>query len=376
MKAVILLIIVLHGLIHLLGFVKEWNLAPVSQLSGATLVPLTRNAAHLTGILWLATSLLCLITAMVLLLNKDWWWVPALAAVVVSQALIILYWKDARWGTIANGILLFATIIGYASWKFDKTVTKDVTRLFAAAPKNQRTIITATMLDGLPAPVQLWLQNSGSIGKEKIYTVRLKQNGLMRTKPEQEKWMHAVAKQYITVDNPAFVWNVALDMIPFIPVTGRDKFVDGKGQITIRLLSLIPMINSADAKIDQGALQRYLAEMAWYPSAALSPYIKWEAIDATSAKATMTYKGVSGSVVFYFNSQGDITGCSADRYMGGGNNAALEKWVVQSERHGVMNGIKIPVKSTATWKLKTGDFTWYKLEITDVEYNKPLPYSE
>ena len=85
----------------------------------------------------------------------------------------------------------------------------------------------------------------------------------------------------------------------------------------------------------------------------------------------MTYNGVSGSVVFYFNVLGYMTGCCANRYKGGGKEATLEKWVVNSKGYEEMNGIKMPVRSEATWKLKNGDYTWYKLEITDIQFNKP-----
>lgn len=376
MKAVLLVIIVIHGLIHLLGFVKEWNLVPVTQLSGATLFPLNKNAAHTVGTFWLAGCLLFLAAAGGYLFNKEWWWIPALAAIIVSQALIILYWKEARWGTLANAVLLAATIVGFANWKFSKTVRQEAAQIFAAVPKHQSTIVTPEMLSELPQPVQRWLNHCGIIGNEKIQTIRLKQKGWMRTKPQQDKWIEAEAEQYITVDEPAFVWKVKMNMLPLVPVTGRDKFVNGKGQMNIKLLSLINMVNSADEKIDQGALQRYLAEMGWYPSAALSPYIEWQAINTTSAKATLTYKGVSGAVLFHFDERGDMMGCSADRYMGGGKEAVLEKWEVQSKSYAEMNGIRMPVKSEATWKLKAGDFTWYKLEITEVEYNKPLLYNE
>ncbi len=37
-----------------------------------------------------------------------------------------------------------------------------------------------------------------------------------------------------------------------------------------------------------------------YPSAALNDYIKWEEIDEHSARAAMTWQGVSGSMVFTF----------------------------------------------------------------------------
>jgi hypothetical protein len=90
----------------------------------------------------------------------------------------------------------------------------------------------------------------------------------------------------------------------------------------------------------------------------------------------MTYGGVSGSVVFLFSKEGDLTGCNADRYMGGGNEATLEKWEVRSTRFDVVNGIRIPVQSEVTWKLKPNDFTWYRLEITEIGYDQPFLYNQ
>ncbi len=165
-----------------------------------------------------------------------------------------------------------------------------------------------------------------------------------------------------------------MEIMPLVLVSGIDKFVDGKGQMLIKAFSLINLVNESCEKIDQGTLQRFLAEICWFPSATLSPCIKWQAIDATTAKATMNYNGASGSVTFYFTKEGDMRGCSADRYKDGGKDATLEKWVVTSTGYSIMKGIRMPVKFEATWKLKTGDFTWYKLEITDIEYNKSDEY--
>jgi Family of unknown function (DUF6544) len=66
--------------------------------------------------------------------------------------------------------------------------------------------------------------------------------------------------------------------------------------------------------IDQGAELRFLAEIVWLPSAALSPYVEWEAIDVTSAKATMRHRGVPVSAVFYFDERGRFSRLTADRY--------------------------------------------------------------
>jgi hypothetical protein len=360
----------------LIGFVNRWSAGADIPVSDATLLTINKNAVSVVRMFWLITCMLFIATAVIIYFDKEIWWVPALTAILVSQILIILYWKDARWGTIVNAILVIAALIGFANWSFNNKVQSEVKQIFASLPKAQNTVITMDMLRDLPPPVKLWLTNSGIIGKQRIQTVRLKQRGWMRTKPEQANWVEAEAEQYITIDQPAFVWKVKMNMMPLLPVTGRDKFVNGKAQMNIKLFSIINMVKAADAKIDQGALQRFLAEIGWYPSAALSSYIQWEPVDSTTAKATMTYNGVAGSVLFYFNGKGDMVGCSAKRYMGGGEDAVLEKWSVLSKEHASMNGIKMPVKSEATWKLHQGDFTWYKLEITEIEYNKPLLYGQ
>lgn len=373
MRLFFALIIFLHGLIHFLGFMNQWKIRKIKELSGKNIILLSENMNKTVGIFWLLAGLFLIASGLLYLIKKEWWWVIALIAVIPSQALIVLYWHAAKWGTIANVIILIISLIAFAAWNFNKKINKEVEDLYVTQSINPG-IITNDMLAHLPQPVQLWLNRSGVVGKEKIYAVRLKQKGLMRTKPEQQNWFEARAEQYFSIEEPAFVWKVEMNMIPFLPVRGRDKWVEGKGAINIKLLSLINVANEADKKIDQGALQRWLAEMSWFPSAGLSPYIHWEALGAFSAKATMHYKGVSGSIIFDFNKEGDMIACYADRYMGGGKNAGLEKWQVVAKEHAFMDGFRIPVRLEATWKLKSGDFTWYKLEITGVEYNKPYLY--
>jgi hypothetical protein len=166
-----------------------------------------------------------------------------------------------------------------------------------------------------------------------------------------------------------------MQMMPFIDVSGRDKFIEGKGEMLIKILSLIPIVNIGDnEKINTGAIQRYLGEIVWFPAGALSPYITWEKIDDLSARATISYKGIKGSGVFYFNEEGDFIKFSAQRYMGGDDDAVLREWIITANESRILNGIKIPVKCEATWKLESGNWTWLKLEISDLEYNKPNEY--
>ena len=110
--------------------------------------------------------------------------------------------------------------------------------------------------------------------------------------------------------------------------------------------------------------------MVWFPSLALSPYINWEPINDTTAKATMTYKGTKGSGTFYFNSNGDVIKFSAMRFKETRAEDVRHEWIMNITGYKTFEGIKVPARMTSTWKLDKTDWTWLKLEISDIKYNE------
>lgn len=71
LKFLFAIVILIHGLVHLLGFVKEWGLARVKELTGKTLIPLTGYWPKIFGMFWLLGFLLFLISAVGLVLSKQ-----------------------------------------------------------------------------------------------------------------------------------------------------------------------------------------------------------------------------------------------------------------------------------------------------------------
>jgi len=189
-------------------------------------------------------------------------------------------------------------------------------------------------------------------------------------KPEQKKWMFASAIQYSTINQPAFIWTVDVKMNALLNFVGRDKFIDGKGEMLIKMNALLNVVKEQGSKLDEASMQRFLGEMVWFPSLALSEYITWETIDDATAKATMNYQGTTGSGTFYFNSEGAFVKFSALRFMGNEKDAQRKEWILLVDEHSTFEGITIPSKMSATWKLDKGDWTWLKLDIIDVKYNQ------
>jgi hypothetical protein len=230
-------------------------------------------------------------------------------------------------------------------------------------------LITDMQLLRLPEPAQRYLRYAGVVGKEPIRTVHLRQRGVMRQRPDQ-KWMSMEAEQFFSVNPPAFVWHGTMRLSPLVWFSATDQFSQGHGTMRIKLLSVLPLGNERGPEMDQGTMLRYLGEIAWFPTAWLSDTIAWEAINASSVKATIHQSHVSASAVLSVNEQGQPILFSADRYMEEYGHYLLTPWSVRSSAFREAGGMRIPTHFEVTWHLDGGDFTWLRGEISEIEYNQ------
>lgn len=368
MKLVLVAVLVIHGLIHLLGFVKGFGLAEVSQLRGETLVQLGPSWQRPLAAAWLLGGALVVTAAVMLALGAGGWWRVGLAALVLSQALVIYAWPDAKAGTLANVVLAVAVLLGWADARFERVTDGAVRRLYASLPATAPTV-TAAEVTTLPPPVARWLDRAGVVGRARARAVRLRQEGGLRTGADQP-FLDATAEQYFAVDEPGFVWSVRLRM-KGLPIAGRDAYLGGHGHMLIAAGALWPIVDATGDKIDQGSLLRFLGEIIWFPSAAVAPYLRWEAIDERTAKVTMTHASVTASARFTFDEQGRVTAFAARRYLGGGAAAVLEDWQATCTEWARFDGVEVPVRGVVSWKLAKGDFDYYRWQITAVEYDRP-----
>ncbi len=364
MRLIFVLFVFIHALIHVLGFLKGFEIKDFKELT----LPISRTEA----VFWLVASVLFIIYTFLVITNNRYSWVAGFFAVLLSQILVLLFWKDAKFGTIPNLIILLGSIISFSAFSFENMVAKEARGILNQNRVYKERIVTEYDIARLPDPVQRWLRNSGVVGKPFLFAGEVVQTAEMKMKPDQKNWMRARALQYTTLEKPAFIWSVKVYVNNFLDFTGRDKLEDGKAEMLIKLISLITVVNEKGEKLDEGAIQRYLGEMVWFPTLALSPFIQWEEVDENSAKATMSYKGKSGSGTFYFNSRGDFIKFSAMRYKDNVSNAKKFEWVLLVDEYKTFDGVRVPSKMTATWKLKEGDWTWLRLKIDNLKYNEDV----
>jgi hypothetical protein len=107
---------VLHGLVHLLGFVVPWKLATVAgfpyRTDVLTGVDVGTTGARALGLLWLVAGLGFVTGGLVLALGAPWWWAVVFGSGLLSLALAVLWWQQAYAGLVLDA----AALVGVATY--------------------------------------------------------------------------------------------------------------------------------------------------------------------------------------------------------------------------------------------------------------------
>lgn len=286
-------------------------------------------------------------------------------------------WKTvaAVFGLLLVGVFVF---IWLRSIQFTKMFSLEATQMLAEANIMEDSIVGEEELEGLPKPVRRYFQYTGIVGKKRIFFMRLKHKGTLRVAPDK-KALAIKGTQYFTADPPALLWNGRVKPSFFMSVSARDKYMGGKGNMLIKLMSAFTIADAKGPELDEGALQRFLAECTWFPTALLpSRNLRWEAIDQQSARAILEDKGVKAEVTFYFKDTGEITRCSCQRFYALEGGAGFEKhrWSGYLRNYKEIHGIRIPTDIEAVWHLDSGDYSYAHFLLERAEYNVYEPFAD
>lgn len=268
-------------------------------------------------------------------------------------------------------ILLLPILKGCAP--MNKQIRNDVEILFKDSKQNNSKTIIHSDIEHLPPLLQSYLIKVGVIGKAEIQSVRLKQTGSFRTKPEQ-KWMPLVAEQYYNPNSNGFVWLGKINAAPMISITGKDVFLDNKGRMVVKLLNLKTIGDAQGPEIDEGELMRYISEIPWFPTAFLNENLEWNQLDSSKVQVTIKLNDAELNGIFHFNDNGLLEKFTAQRYMDVDGKYILEEWAPEYLEYEHRNGYLIPSRGKAIWLLDSGAFCYFDGTVTDIEYNIPEIY--
>ena len=274
-------ILLVHGLLHILGFASTFDIITPRQ----KWLTVTKSHQAFAGVSWLFTGLLFILAAVLFYMKWEFYWLILLPAFIFSQVLIVLYWSLDKYGTVVNMIVLAVIMVSTGSYSFDQKALSEIEALKREI-RHPHDIVSEGRIENLPLVVKRWMIKSGAMGKKEPVLVHVVQQGSMRTKKDGP-WIPFQAQQYFSLNPPAFVWKADIRMNGVVQMEGRDKLEKGKGNMLIKAESLFPIANANGKEIDQGTFVRYMAEMCWFPQAALKNYISWKELDANRAQALL-----------------------------------------------------------------------------------------
>lgn len=282
-------------------------------------------------------------------------------------------WKKIALGSVG----LIGSGIGLAFWSISSNWNAETKRLIEIMSKENPSVkpekVSFENFDKLPALVARYFRLVLKDGQPIIKTAQIKQKGEFFL---NENWIPFEATQYYSTNPHAFVWDAAMSMNPLLNVRVRDAFVDGEGSMKAKILSLFTVADAEKkTELNSAALQRYLAEAAWFPTALLpSENLVWSEIDENRALATLTESGTTVSLEFRFNKAGEITEVFSPARFREVEGEFLETpWLGRFRNYKERNGMLIPTVGEVEWQLTTGSLPYWRGQLTDTEYEFAPP---
>lgn len=109
-------LIIIHGLIHLIGFQVYAQKAQIAEMPFRTTflggaIDLGVSGTRIFGLLWLFPTLGFILAGVGFLLHISWWQLALMTASIASLALTGMDWSNAFRGTIIDLVMLGAVLL-------------------------------------------------------------------------------------------------------------------------------------------------------------------------------------------------------------------------------------------------------------------------
>lgn len=355
LRFLLLALLLVHGAIHLMGLAKAWDWGPVAAIA--------KPVSRAQGLLWGAAAILFLVALALVIRHRDTWWVPAAAGAAVSQALIILHWSDARFGTYANAAILLAAVLGAAVWSLRNGYADGTSAAVQRALAEPQRMVAESDMTGLPPPVQRLLRAHGAVGRPRPRVLRMELSGELRG--ADGPWMPFTSVQVNTFGEPTrHFWIDAV--MKGLPTKGHHAYAGGHARMHIKLLGLVTVMDHSGDRMDASETVTWLNDLCLFaPGALVDPRMSWTPIADDRARVTFTHGARSVSAELVIDEEGRLVDfISDDRYclMPDGRMEPL-RFTTPCSKHRHVNGRLVPGYGEAIWHLAEGPFSYGRFTL-------------
>lgn len=367
MRIALAVLLILHGLLHGLGFAKGLGLATLPQLT----TPISRASAAL----WLVAGLAMVATAL-----SPWRWLYLVGALAIalSQVAIVSAWVDAKFGTLPNLVALVAVTLSFLQqgpWSLASELRSDRPALVAEALAKPRFEASSDALARLPAPVARYLRQSKALEVARPRVVWARWRGRIRGS-EGDAWMPFSAEQVSTYGAaPArLFWMRAYK--GGLPVDVYHRFLGEEATFRARLLGAVPLVASAGPVMRRSETVTLLNDLCFLaPGHLLDPAIEWEAVDAQRARLRYTRGSETVSALLVFGAEGQLVDfLSDDRSRSVGARFESMRWSTPLSETRTFGALRLPARGEARWHPADGaSYSYVELELVELTYEGQVP---
>jgi hypothetical protein len=266
-------------------------------------------------------------------------------------------------------IITVAVRYGSSRWQ---SATKEIhAKLEAARRSIEPKTYNFDELTYLPAPVKRYFRAVLKDGQPVISAVSVEHTGTFNASETGEQWRPFISTQRVITQRPGFDWEGRIAMMPGLTVHVHDAYVAGDGILHASLFGLFSLVNlRGTLEVAEGELMRFFAEAVWYPTALLpSQGVQWEAVDDTSAKATLKDGEIKLTMLFRFSNNGLIESVHAEsrgRTVAG--TVIPTPWEGRWSNYEARYGILIPIEGEVSWILPEGPKPYWRGRISRISY--------
>ena len=266
--------------------------------------------------------------------------------------------------TLLSAILIW----GKSGWhQYISTLVSNI----KTSASSQHDFVNLEEINTLPDPVKNYFKRVLTDGAPIIKHVSISQTGGFRTRPEMTGWSRMKASQFFSTMPRAFVWDASISVISGLSVKVCDSYISGQGAMKVKLFSIIPLIDlQKQRELNEAALQRYLAEAVWFPTALLpSQGVAWKASGENKAEATISDCGSTVSLEFEFNEKAEVISVySPGRYRETAGKFEPTPWKGYFSNYLRLNDMFIPQNGEVEWHLTDRIYPYWRASLSSIKY--------
>jgi hypothetical protein len=219
--------------------------------------------------------------------------------------------------------------------------------------------------------VQSYLRLAGAVGEPRVRHFRAAWRGRIRATADSP-WMEFTAEQDNFPGEPARFFRMDATRSG-LPVEVFHAFRRNSAAMRVRLLSLVPLVDASGPEVDRAETVTLFNDLCLLaPAALVDAAIRWEPLDARSARAHYTAGSNTISAVLRFNEAGELVDfVSEDRLAASpdGTQFTRQRWSTPVKDYRSFGPRRVFTRGEGRWHPPEGEFAYLEIELLDLQTN-------